>query len=354
MTAPGQSGFKFSPPPAAVAPAAAAAAPEAAAGPSGNGGGDGGSASSTASEQGAASGSDSGGSVAAAAAGGSRGGSGSDGGSDGGSGSGGSGNGGNSRSGPRVVQHIRLAGMGPKLLVSDASTAGRRALRWHLVVRGNTAVEFGVVPADLAYGSAAANGNAAANANGNANGNADAAARVHKALHKCRGPDDRDFAAAVGFSSTITVGSQLSVKVPVMKGSTVEVVARDGLFEAVVTNPRGAQELYWQGHGQLARTVPKPYRGAARVSVALAYDAGAPVRLALTCWAQGAFDVLGPPAALAARVPAVAPPPPAGAVAAPAGPAAEAPSGSGVSGDVALAADSGAGADADADVVMQA
>jgi hypothetical protein len=42
--------------------------------------------------------------------------------------------------------HIKLEGMGPKLLVSDVSTADQPVLRWRLAVRGNTAVEFGVVP----------------------------------------------------------------------------------------------------------------------------------------------------------------------------------------------------------------
>jgi hypothetical protein len=47
---------------------------------------------------------------------------------------------------PEAFLHIRLDGMGPKLLVSDLSTADQPLLRWRLVVRGNTAVEFGVVP----------------------------------------------------------------------------------------------------------------------------------------------------------------------------------------------------------------
>lgn len=47
---------------------------------------------------------------------------------------------------PESFLHIKLEGMGPKLLVSDASTADQPVLRWRLVVRGNTAVEFGVVP----------------------------------------------------------------------------------------------------------------------------------------------------------------------------------------------------------------
>lgn len=47
---------------------------------------------------------------------------------------------------PDTFLHIKLEGMGPKLLVSDLSTADQPILRWRLVVRGNTAVEFGVVP----------------------------------------------------------------------------------------------------------------------------------------------------------------------------------------------------------------
>lgn len=44
---------------------------------------------------------------------------------------------------------VRLLGMGPKLLLSDATTASQPVLRWQLRVKGNTAVEFGVVPAGL-------------------------------------------------------------------------------------------------------------------------------------------------------------------------------------------------------------
>ena len=50
--------------------------------------------------------------------------------------------------GPLAVQGVRLVGMGPKLLLSDQSTAQQPVLRWKLRVKGNTAVEFGIVPAD--------------------------------------------------------------------------------------------------------------------------------------------------------------------------------------------------------------
>lgn len=39
--------------------------------------------------------------------------------------------------------------MGPKLLLSDRSTADQPTIRWRLRVKGNTAVEFGVIPATL-------------------------------------------------------------------------------------------------------------------------------------------------------------------------------------------------------------
>jgi hypothetical protein len=50
---------------------------------------------------------------------------------------------------PGSYLNIKLEGMGPKLLVSDLSTADQPVLRWRLVVRGNTAVEFGVVPLSM-------------------------------------------------------------------------------------------------------------------------------------------------------------------------------------------------------------
>lgn len=57
-------------------------------------------------------------------------------------------------SSPESFLHLKLEGMGPKLLVSDVSTADQPILRWRLVVRGNTAVEFGVVPLCLEVRSA--------------------------------------------------------------------------------------------------------------------------------------------------------------------------------------------------------
>lgn len=47
------------------------------------------------------------------------------------------------------LKQVALDSLGPQLLVSDCSTEERSLLRWRIAVRGNTAVEFGVVPVDL-------------------------------------------------------------------------------------------------------------------------------------------------------------------------------------------------------------
>lgn len=44
-----------------------------------------------------------------------------------------------------AVQNLSIVGYGPKILVSDVSTAHSPLLRWHLKVSGNLAIEFGVV-----------------------------------------------------------------------------------------------------------------------------------------------------------------------------------------------------------------
>ena len=75
------------------------------------------------------------------------------------------------------MQSVRLTGMGPKVLLSDASTADHPVLRWRLRVRGNTAVEFGVVPASLPP--------------------------CHTALHKCASEEGAPHRRATGFCSQV-------------------------------------------------------------------------------------------------------------------------------------------------------
>lgn len=75
------------------------------------------------------------------------------------------------------MHSVRLTGMGPKLLLSDISTRDQPVLRWRLRVRGNTAVEFGVVPADLPP--------------------------CHTALHKCMAEAGAPHQRATGFCSQV-------------------------------------------------------------------------------------------------------------------------------------------------------
>jgi hypothetical protein len=173
---------------------------------------------------------------------------------------------------PDSFLHIKLEGMGPKLLVSDFSTADQPVLRWRLVVRGNTAVEFGVVPLCLE--------------------------EEDKALHKCQQEERKferlsggslpDEQRPTGFCSSITVGSLLPFKTAIMKGSIVELLARRGRLEILVQNPPDGQELYWHN----TRTVPKPYKGPREVRFEQDFSPDHYVKLALTSWAHGAFDVL--------------------------------------------------------------
>lgn len=134
--------------------------------------------------------------------------------------------------------NVSLPGMGPKLLISNKSTRDQRVLVWRFVMRGNNAVEFGAIPDDPAL------------------------LDSHQALHRCQAAADG--ANPVGFCSNITVGSQLPLRVPVIKGSVVEVVASRGLLQVMILNPEDGQQLHWHQ----SRTVPKPYRcAAATVSV---------------------------------------------------------------------------------------
>jgi hypothetical protein len=168
---------------------------------------------------------------------------------------------------------IKLDGMGPKLLVSDLSTADQPVLRWRLAVRGNTAVEFGVVPLNMV--------------------------EEDKSLHKCQQEENKfekllgplvDSERPTGFCSSITVGSMLPFKTAIMKGSVVELLARRGRLEILVQNPPDGQELYWHN----TRTVPKPYKGPKEVRFEQDFSPDHDIKLALTSWAHGVFDVLHP------------------------------------------------------------
>lgn len=153
--------------------------------------------------------------------------------------------------------------MGPKLLLSNVSTVDQSILRWRLRVTGNTAVEFGVIPVDL-----------------EANQNS---------LHKTDAVKSRREQRCTGFCSQITAGSHLPVKVPVVRGTMVDLVARRGLVQIVLIYPRDAQEIKWNRDGH---PVPAPYQGPSSLRFELEFPDTFDVKLAVTCWAKASFDVI--------------------------------------------------------------
>ncbi|GIL51600.1 hypothetical protein Vafri_7553 [Volvox africanus] len=160
----------------------------------------------------------------------------------------------------KAVREIRLEEPGPRLLLSDVSTAQAPILRWKLQLRGNNAAEFGVVPLDM---------------------------QDHaKALHKCmpNAADER----ATGFSSAITVGSLLPARLPVMKNTVVEILATPREISFIVYNPEDGAEMIWQNNS----TVSRPYTGPRELRLQLPNNFKCPVKLAVTAWQRAAFDVL--------------------------------------------------------------
>jgi hypothetical protein len=160
------------------------------------------------------------------------------------------------------VKRVGLASLGPKLLVSDFSTADKALLRWRVRVRGNTAVEFGVVPLSLTD--------------------------EHLSLHKARSTQHPLQERAVGFCSHITAGSDLPIQAPVLCNSIVEIVARRGHVEYSITQPAVSKEVRWQ-NGQ---AVQRPYRGPQTMYFSHDFAPTYDVKLAITCWAKSAFDVI--------------------------------------------------------------
>ncbi|KAH7617085.1 hypothetical protein Ndes2526B_g07675 [Nannochloris sp. 'desiccata'] len=157
---------------------------------------------------------------------------------------------------------VRLTGMGPKLMLSDKTTADQPVLRWRLRVRGNTAVEFGIIPVNLP--------------------------RTHTALHKCQGVPDAPEERCVGFCSQITAGSLLPLKAPVMRGTILDITARRGRLEIILNYPKDAKEISWHnGH-----PVQRPYRGPSQLRFEQDFPNTYDVQLAVTSWAKATFEVL--------------------------------------------------------------
>jgi hypothetical protein len=158
---------------------------------------------------------------------------------------------------------IRLLDMGPKLLLSNIDTGDQPILRWRLRVTGNTAVEFGVIPAELESN--------------------------QNSLHKADAVKGDRSQRCTGFCSQITAGSHLPVKVPVVRGTMVDLVASRGLAQIVLFYPSDAQEIKWNRDGH---PVPAPYQGPRVLRFELEFADTYDVKLAVTCWAKASFDVI--------------------------------------------------------------
>jgi len=158
---------------------------------------------------------------------------------------------------------VKLMDMGPKLLLSDRSTADQPLLRWRLRVTGNTALELGVVPACLEVS--------------------------NNSLHKADSVKGSRTLRCTGFSSQITAGSHLPLKIPVVRGTIVDLVASRGLVQIILFYPADAQEIKWNREGH---PVPAPYQGPRVLRFELEFSESYDVKLAATCWAKASFEVL--------------------------------------------------------------
>eukprot|EP00205_Picochlorum_sp_RCC944_P001641 CAMPEP_0182607824 /NCGR_PEP_ID=MMETSP1330-20130603/2413_1 /TAXON_ID=464278 /ORGANISM="Picochlorum sp., Strain RCC944" /LENGTH=353 /DNA_ID=CAMNT_0024826483 /DNA_START=340 /DNA_END=1401 /DNA_ORIENTATION=+ len=158
---------------------------------------------------------------------------------------------------------VKLVEMGPKILLSDVSTADQPILRWRLRVTGNTALELGVVPACLEVS--------------------------NNSLHKADSVRGSRTLRCTGFSSQITAGSHLPVKIPVVRGTIVDLMASRGLVQVILFYPSDAQEIKWNREGH---PVPAPYQGPRVLRFELEFSESYDVKLACTCWAKASFDIL--------------------------------------------------------------
>lgn len=161
------------------------------------------------------------------------------------------------------VNLLELTTMGPKLLVSKWSTADQPALRWHMRVMGNTALEFGVVPVGMED--------------------------QQRCLHKCLVlPSINPTERPVGFCSNITSGSQQLVKVPIGRESEVEVLATPGCVEFIITNPPTTMCARAPGNNPSATQQIPP----AEQRMQIKFPKEVAMKLAATNWAYSKFEVL--------------------------------------------------------------
>ena len=171
---------------------------------------------------------------------------------------------------PRALS-VTLPGMGPRLLLS-ASTATQPLLHWKMRVCGNLAFELACLPDQERLLSDA------------------------RAAHKC--VEGAGGVKAVGFYSESTLGSMLTHRLPVMRNSCIEVLARRGLLRVVITSPAPAiaprEAASTVAEVQRAGGAAPPRPTAVLTShLELRFSDAYDVRLAATAWHKAKlwFDV---------------------------------------------------------------
>lgn len=154
---------------------------------------------------------------------------------------------------------VAMNGLGPKLLVSDATTRDNPTLTWRFFVRGNAAIEVGVVPDDMPYD--------------------------HMALNKCpKAPVD---GIPAGVYSDACGGSCLHFVAPIVKNSYVEVVASRDALHILVEKPADAADAAKGAlKGPSGFAVPTAFR----MTINYSNNNNRNVRLALTAWAKAKFE----------------------------------------------------------------
>lgn len=150
-----------------------------------------------------------------------------------------------------------LTNDGPKLLLSKYSTQDVPILMLRFFVRGNTAIEFGLVK------------------------NEESEYNNVNVLHQG--------VSQYGVSSHITVGSLLPMHITICKGALVTLAYKRGEFRYSIRHFVNSEQLIWQGN----RTVPRPYTGPPEMNGRMVVrDTNIHYRLAVSCWRQTVLQMI--------------------------------------------------------------
>jgi hypothetical protein len=167
---------------------------------------------------------------------------------------------------------IALNGMGPKMLVSSASTHDQPIIMMQFTMIGNTAIEIGLIAdnPDNTYTRA----------------------------------NFKDY--GIGVASKVTVGSYFGTSLVVCKKSVITVVIKGRTFKVLVQHSPDENELVWKN----TRTQPAPYIGSTQVQACFQLPNDVNFRVGMCCWAQAKIHMIGMKYTGAPPAPVPVPPPP--------------------------------------------